>query len=248
MTTTSAAQSQSVPASPITENVNSLLNYRSEASNVQQFILSSSTSVTTSAATPSSTQALQPSNDLDIELNEILDKVIDIVPDSHYDDILKNLDGGMIIGSRQQEEIAQINKIQQSLMQCEEENNFGSNSPPAYPMHGLTPQQILQRRQQQQQQSQSQAFPPPPLYQQRNIRLPQQNQQNPQLNNIVTGSSNVTVAQATNSHQQPNKYGLNMNEMQIFQEQQKKRLLQQQKNQQMVVPVNAQAGPNQLCK
>lgn len=189
---------------------------------------------------------MQPSNELeDFELNDILENVIDIVPESHYAEMLRTIDTEVAAGSKQQEEIAQINKIQQSLMQCEEENNFGNNSPPAYPMQGLTPQQILQRRQLQQ--NQSQAFPPPPLYQQRNLRMPQ-TQQNPQLNNIVTNSTNVTVAQATNSRDQQSKLYNTSLDIHLFQQQQKNRLLQQQKNQQMVVPVSAQAGPDQLCK
>ncbi len=220
--TTSAAQSQQQG----NENQGN-----SFANTIQQFILSSSSnSVTTTAITPSQSQ---PSSEWDSELNDILEKVIDFVPETNYgadmNSLLNSMDSAS--QSKQQEE---INKIQQSLMQCEDEA-FGGNSPPAYPLHALSAQQqIMQQRRQATGFSQ-----PPPVYAQRNVRLPMQQQMN------------STVASPTPNNQQASNK-LSMMQMQIqdqlFQQQQKKRLLQQQQNQQMVVPVNATAGADQLCE
>ena len=64
-------------------------------------------------------------------------------------------------------------------------------------------------------------FPPPPVYAQRQARMPQQ-------------ANSVTLQR--------------LQYQRMLQQQHKERLLQQQQKQQMVVPVNATAGADQLCE
>lgn len=204
---------------------------------VHQFV-SSSPSITSAPASSSTIQ--QP--EWDPELNDILENFIEFDEGNFVEDPMsfQQMNANANAQLKQQEELAQINKIQQSLMECENEDNY-TGSPPAYPIHGLT----AQSRQQQ-------GFnQPPPGYNQRNIRLPM----NVTSNNAVTNSNTATVAQATNSQQankQPNALLLQRIQMQqhqqhqqrLLQHQQKERLLQQQQNQQIVVT----AGADQLCK
>lgn len=197
-----------------------------------QFV-SSSPAITSA---PASSSSNHQQAELDLELNEILEDFIVFNEGNFGDDALsfQQLNASTNAQLKQQEE---INKIQQSLMECENEDNF-TGSPPAYSMHGLTAQSRLQQGFNQ----------PPPGYNQRNVRLPM----NVTSNNIVTNSNTATVAQATNSQQvnkQPNALMLQRIQMQqhqqrILQLQQKERLLQQQQNQQIVVT----AGADQLCK
>lgn len=198
----------------------------------QQFV--SSTPATTSA--PASSSTIQQA-EYDPELNELLENVIEFDESNFCEDILsfQQMHANANAHLKQQEELAQINKIQQSLMECENEDNF-TGSPPAY---GLTAQSRLQPGFNQ----------PPPGYNQRNIRLPM----NATTNSNAAANSNTTiVAQASNS-QQANKQTnalmlqrlqLQQHQQRLLQQQQKERLLQQQQNQQIVVT----AGADQLCK
>lgn len=200
-----------------------------------QFV-SSSPSITSAAASSSAIQQAE----WDPELNDILENFIEFDEGNFGEDPMsfQQMNANANAQLKQQEELAQINKIQQSLMECENEDNY-TGSPPAYPIHGLS----AQSRPQQQGFNQ-----PPPGYNQRNIRLPM----NVTSNNVVTNSNTATVAQATNSQQankQPNalmlqRMQLQQHQQRILQLQQKERLLQQQQNQQIVVS----AGADQLCK
>lgn len=233
----------------------SIQNYQIDSG---QYAASSSTNST--PATSSTHQLAQTTDWEDTELNDILDKVIDFVPEGSYSDgdITSLLSFSAIDSSttstqpsqsKQQDEIAKIQKIQQSLMEFEGDNNI--YSPPAYSLHNLTPQQqnqVLQQRQQQQMAS-GQCFPqPPPVYTQRNVRLAPQSQ-------LVSNSSASTVVQSTNSQQgskqQQNAAMMLQQRMQlqrmVQQQHQKERLLQAQQGQQMLVPSNATASAEQLC-
>lgn len=77
-----------------------------------------------------------------------------------------------------------------------------------------------------------QGFPPPPVYTQRPMRM---NQGNNNINN-----SQPALNQRLQFQQ--------MARDRLLQQQQKERLLQQQQKQSLVVPVNATAGADQLCK
>lgn len=197
-----------------------------------QFV-SSSPAITSAPASSSNIQQTE----WDHELNDILEDFI-VFDEGNFGEDPLNFQQMNATANAQLKQQDEINKIQQSLMECENEDNF-TGSPPAYPLHGLT----AQSRQQQQAFNQ-----PPPGYNQRNVRLPM----NVTSNNVVTNSSTATVAQATNSQQankQPNALLIQRMQMQqhqqrILQLQQKERLLQQQQNQQIVVS----AGADQLCK
>lgn len=202
--------------------------------------VSSSPAITSAPASSSSIQ-LQP--EYDPELNDILEKFIEFDEGNfehpmNFSQLLNSVTNSSHL--MQQEELAEINKIQQSLMECEEEGNF-TGSPPAYPLHGIVQARIAQQQGFSQQ--------PPPGYNQRNVRLPQMNVTS--NNNIVTNSNTTTVAQASNSQQskqQPTAAMLQRLQMQqhqqrLLQMQQKERLLQQQQNQQILVT----AGADQLC-
>jgi hypothetical protein len=209
--------------------VNSLASFE------EQFVSSSPTITSAPASSSSTVQHAE----YDPELNELLENVIEFDESNFCEDILsfQQMHANASAHIKQQEELAQINKIQQSLMECENEDNF-SGSPPAYPLHGLSAQSRLQS-----------GFNPPPGYNQRNIRLPMNVTSN---SNIVTNSNTTTVAQTSNSAQvnkQPNtlmlqRLQLQQHQQRILQQQQKERLLQQQQNQQIVVT----AGADQLCK
>lgn len=194
------------------------------------------------AAASSSTIAQQLDSVIDPELNDILDNLFE---EGNYSEepnmnFMQNVNNSVNNNAqlKQQEEMAQINKIQQSLMECEDEANF-SGSPPAYPLHAIAQNaRALQ-------QSFSQA---PPGYNQRNIRMPQMTI-NTSNSNLVTNSNAAAVAQATNSQKATsNAIMLERIRMQQAQQQiileQKQRLLQQQQNQSIVVT----AGADQLCK
>lgn len=199
----------------------------------QQFV-SSSPSITSAPASSSTIQQ----QEWDPELNDILENVIEFDESNFCEEAMtfQQMNANASAQLKQQEELALINKIQMSLMECENEDNF-TGSPPAYPLHNIPAQNRLQ-----------QGYQPPPGYNQRNIRLPM----NVTSNNVVTNSNTATVAQATNSQQankQPNALMLQRIQMQqhqqrILQQQQKERLLQQQQNQSIVVT----AGADQLCK
>lgn len=196
-----------------------------------QFV--SSSPVITSAPASSTIQQAE----WDPELNDILENFIEFDEGNFGEDALNFQQMNAANANaqlKQQEEMAQINKIQQSLMECENEDNF-TGSPPAY---GVTTQSRLQQGFNQ----------PPPGYNQRNIRLPMNVSSN---NNVVTNSNTTTAPQSSNSQQgnkQPNAMMLQRIQFQqqqrLHQLQQKERLLQQQQNQQIVVT----AGADQLCK
>lgn len=200
----------------------------------QQFV-SSSPAITSAPASSSTIQQAE----WDPELNDILENFIEFDETTFGEDAMnfQQMNANANAQLKQQEEMAQINKIQQSLMECENEDNF-TGSPPAYPLHTLNAQGRHQQGFNQQ---------PPPGYNQRNIRLPM----NSSSNNVVTNSNTATVAQATNS-QQANKQSNAMmlqrfqlqHQQRVLQQQQKERLLQQQQNQQIVVT----AGADQMCK
>lgn len=190
--------------------------------------------VSSSPAPPVSSSTLQPT-EWDPELNDILENFIEFDEGNFGEDQMnfQQMNATANAHAKQQEE---INKIQQSLMECENEDNF-NGSPPAYPLHGMAPQNRIAPSFNQQ---------PPPGY--RNVRLPMNVTSN---NNIVTNSSATTV-QSTNS-QQGNKPANVMllqqriQQQRLLQQQQqleKQRLLQQQQNQQIVVT----GGSDQLCK
>lgn len=208
----------------------------SQGSFEEQFVNVSSSPAATQAPASSSSNAVQQA-EYDPELNELLENVIEFDESNFCEDILsfQQMHANANAHLKQQEELAQINKIQQSLMECENEDNF-TGSPPAYPLHGLPNQSRLQ-----------QGFnPPPPGYNQRNIRLPMNVTS---TNNAVTNSNTATVAQASNSNsqqgsKQTNALMLQRLHQQRIQQQQKERLLQQQQNQQIVVT----AGADQICK
>jgi nuclear receptor coactivator 2 len=209
-----------------------------------QGYVSSSPAITLAPA--SSSTLLQPSDSvIDPELNDILDNLFEEgsyseEPSMNY---MQNVNNSVNNNAqlKQQEEMAQINKIQQSLMECEDEANFSSGSPPAYPLHAIA----------QNARALQQAFSqPPPGYNQRNIRMPQMSI-NTSNNNLVTNSNAAAVAQATNSQKAtPNAMLIERIRMQQQQQQQqiimeqKQRLLQQQQNQSIVVT----AGADQICE
>lgn len=206
----------------------------SAAGSFEQFV-SSSPAITSAPASSSTMQ-----QEWDPELNDLLENFIEFDEIKYGEDQMfqQQMSASASAQLKQQEEMAQINKIQQSLMECENEDNF-SGSPPAYPLHGMTQGRL------QQQQSFNQQQQAPPGYTPRNIRLPINVTTN---SNVVTNSNTATVAQATNSQQsnkQPNAIMLQrMQHQRLLQQQQKERLLQQQQNQQIVVT----AGADQLCK
>jgi len=208
-----------------------------------QFV-TSSPAITLAAASSSST--IQSDSVIDPELNDILENLFD---DGSYNEDpamnflqhVNNINNNAQL--KQQEELAQINKIQQSLMECEDEANF-SGSPPAYPLAALTAQARLQQA--------GYSQPPPGYNQQRNsVRLPQMssvtsnNSNNTSNNNnIVTNSNTTAVAQTTNIQKNINTVFAERFRLQQQQLEQKHRLLQQQQNQQIVVT----AGADQMCK
>lgn len=209
-----------------------------------QFVTSSPANITLAAASSSST--IQNDSSIDPELNDILDNLFD---DGSYNEdptmnFLQNVNNLANNSQlKQQEELAQINKIQQSLMECEDEANF-SGSPPAYPLATMSAQNRLQQGNYPQQ-------PPPGYNQQRNsIRLTQMSvtsnntNNTSNNNNIVTNSNTTAVAQTTNIHKTITPALIERYRLQQQQLEQKTRLLQQQQNQQIVVT----AGADQLCK
>lgn len=231
-------QQQRIAASPMSA-ANLALNQLLVASqanqgtfDVNQFV--SSTPDITSA--PASSSTAQP--DIDPELSDLLENFIEFEPSSGYDDALQNNFQQLSANAealKQQLEIAEINKIQQSLMECEKEDNFSTGSPPAYPIHAAISQQ-----------NRIQTFnqPPPGYNTQRGppaARLQLQNNTN--NSSIVSNSNSPTVAQATNSQQitkpvTPQQLLLQRQQLlqqQRLQEQQKQRLLQQQQNQQFLM-------------
>lgn len=213
--------------------------------NDSQGYVSSSPAAITLAPASSSTISQASDSVIDPELNDILDNLFE---EGSYNEepsmnFMQNVNNSVNNNAqlKQQEEMAQINKIQQSLMECEDEANF-SGSPPAYPMHAINAQNARAL-----QQTFSQ---PPPGYNQRNIRMPQMSI-NTSNNNLVTNSNAAAVAQATNSQKvSQNAILIERIRMQQQQQQQqiileqKQRLLQQQQNQSIVVT----AGADQLCE
>ncbi|KAG5683496.1 hypothetical protein PVAND_012773 [Polypedilum vanderplanki] len=212
----------------------------------QQFV-SSSPGITLAAASSSST--IPTDSVIDPELSDILDNLFD---DGNYNEnpmmnlIQQNTANNNNSNSmKQQEELAQINKIQQSLMECEDEANF-SGSPPAYQMH------VAIGAAQQRQASFTQ--PPPGYADYKRIRLPQMsvtsnNSNNNALNNnnsnsnLVTNSNAAAIAQATNSQKIPSQAQIERFRLQQQVIMEKQRLLQQQQNQQILVT----GAPDQLC-
>lgn len=86
---------------------------------------------------------------------------------------------------------------------------------------------------------------PPPVYTQRTIRMNQMTTNN--TTNTTTNTNNAANSPQTNpalrlQYQQMQREAL------LQQQQQKERLLQQQQKQSLVVPVNATANADQLCK
>ncbi|KAL6431695.1 hypothetical protein ACFW04_007320 [Cataglyphis niger] len=164
----------------------------------------------------------------DPDLSEILDQVIDFVPDQSSADTspIANLLSPLIEAPQNvlNEKMA-INAIQKSLMLCETAVNPTSSTitipgtPPAYSTAlGTTPVTT------------SHSYQPPPMYQQPRIRFTQPG---------VRQTSQFT--QQLQLHQQRSKLNVLHQQQQHQQEQMKQRLLQQQKQQQMVIPSNATA-------
>ncbi|VEN49414.1 unnamed protein product, partial [Callosobruchus maculatus] len=174
-----------------------------------------------SAVAPSALTANQAADPM---LSEILEQVIDIVPD----DLMHLLDGaasGAGISSDGQQlslsETAAINMIQRSLMQCEsvmlKTGQSGMATPPAYST-ALGQQQ-------------GGVFPPPPNYSQAKFQRMQMR--------TAAATGQPYPANITNQlllQQQQRK--------QLLQQQQehKRRLLLQQKQQQLLIPSNAAAA------
>ncbi|KAJ8942844.1 hypothetical protein NQ314_009906 [Rhamnusium bicolor] len=166
---------------------------------------------------------LQTSNDP--LLSDILDQVIDIVPD----DIMHLIDGSD--GQQSQNfqtglsETMAINIIQKSLMQCESVVKSPaspismSGTPPAYSSANITNQN-----------NQSGVFPPPPNYSQ--SKFQQRMQGRPGASQYAGNINSQLLLQQQRKqllHQQQ-------------QQEQKRRLLQQQKQQQLLIPSNAAAN------
>lgn len=227
---------QRMSASPITGNLSHLLSQSGSNQSFEQFVTSSPD---ISAPVSSSTAAQQ---EFDPELNDLLENFIEFEP-GYNDDLQSNFrqltESAQL---KQQQEIAEINKIQQSLMECEKEDNFSTGSPPAYPLHSAMSQQ-----------NRVQPFnqPPPPGYNNQpqrnatNVQLHQRLQQS-NSSNIVSNSNAPTVAQATNSQPVPKptpqqqlliqrQLQLQQQQLRLQQQQQKERLLQQQQNQQFLM-------------
>lgn len=235
-------QMMSRAANVLTSSANSQSPF--DGSDGNQFV-TSSPAITLAPASSSST--IQSDSVIDPELNDILENLFD---DGSYNEdptmnFLQNVNNiNNNAQLKQQEELAQINKIQQSLMECEEEANF-SGSPPAYPLAAMTAQSRLRQA--------GYSQPPPGYNQQRNnIHLPQMssvtsnNSNNTSNNNnIVTNSNTTAVAQSTNIQKSINSVLAERFRLQQQQQlEQKHRLLQQQQNQQIVVT----AGADQMCK
>lgn len=108
------------------------------ASRQQEFPFEPGSFATSTAITPT-----QPQLGCDPELNEILNTVIDIVPDYHGN-ILGMIPEQLVnvtpIQQQNQQDINEkmnaINAITKSLMQIESNAAF-NNSPPAYSMHNV---------------------------------------------------------------------------------------------------------------
>lgn len=109
----------------------------------QGFPIDSGIYATSTAATPT-----QPQMEFDSELSDILNTVIDIVPD--YSNGLNNMLGNIIqeqssvtpTQPQQQQDLNEkmaINAITKSLMQFESSVVYNT-SPPAYSMHGVVTQ------------------------------------------------------------------------------------------------------------
>ena len=213
-----------------------------DGSDSQQFVSSSPAITLAPASSSSSTIAQQSDSVIDPELNDILENLFEEGPynEEATMNFMSNVNNNVNNNAqlKQQEELAQINKIQQSLMECEDEANF-TGSPPAYPLHTINAQNPRAL-----QQSFSQ---PPPGYNHQRSRMPQMTV-NTSNGNLVTNSNAAAVSQATNSRK-PDPLLLERIRMQQAQQQQiileqKHRLLQQQQNQQIVVT----AGADQICK
>lgn len=169
-------------------------------------------------------------------LSDILDQVIEIVPDVNTDaPALMNMINSLEAETQQsvQQQFASqqeflnekmaINAIQKSLMLCES----AVKSPTYQPSmsQGSPQSQPQQQPQPQPQQQPQQQFHPPPMYQQRQ-RFPIQQQQ--QIRQQFSINPQLLMAQR--------------NKIQHQQMQQKQRLLQLQQQQQLVIPSNATAS------
>lgn len=184
---------------------------------------------TTSAVTPT-----QPQSSVDPELSEILNTVIDFVPEYP-----QTMLGGIIskpsanvaapIQPSHQEinEKMAISAITESLMQCE--NTSFSSALPAYSMHSVNNTQ-----------SNLQNLPPPPVYSRQMSRVGQMSG--------AGGAGTVNAAAANAAAAQASRNQFQMQRERMMQQQQKERLLQQQQKQSLVVPVNATASADQLCE
>ncbi|KAJ8920909.1 hypothetical protein NQ315_015702, partial [Exocentrus adspersus] len=165
-------------------------------------------------------------------LSDILDQVIDIVPD----DIMHLLDGsdGQQSNNFQTglSETMAINIIQKSLMQCESVVKSPASpislpgTPPAYSATSVS------------QNNQSNVFPPPPNYSQSKFQQRMQ---------VRSGQpqypGNISSQLLLQHHQR--KQLLHPQQQQQQQQEQKRRLLQQQKQQQLLIPSNAAANEMQ---
>ncbi|KAK6632415.1 hypothetical protein RUM44_007457 [Polyplax serrata] len=182
-------------------------------------------------------------------LSDLLDQVIDIVPDAVCNDSaaiinLLDLDQSTAVNQTpcyqdQLNERLAINAIQKSLMLCESAVKGPASPTITTPSYNSTGQQMST--------SQSAEFPPPLVYQ---VQQQQQQQQPPQQRirfNVQQqlpgrpGAPHYTVASGSlTQHQQQV-----LMQRKLLQEQQQKqhkqRLLQQQQQQQMLVPSNAAA-------
>ncbi|XP_072762171.1 uncharacterized protein [Anoplolepis gracilipes] len=182
--------------------------------------------------TPSNTDPTTWDNQSsDPDLSEILDQVIDFVPDEPSADTspIANLLNPLIpleAPSNVMNEKMAINAIQESLMLCENAVNPTSSTitmpgtPPAYSTAlGTTPVTT------------SHSYQPPPIYQQPRLRFTPGVRQTSQFTQQQLQLQQQRCSKLLQQHQQ----------QQHQQEQMKQRLLQQQKQQQMVIPSNATA-------
>ncbi|KAJ9600431.1 hypothetical protein L9F63_009287, partial [Diploptera punctata] len=188
--------------------------------------------------TASDNASLWEDQSSDPVLSQLLDQVIDIVPDTAIADntpllnMLDVIDTPTSSTSSFQHDINEkmaISAIQKSLMQCE--NNMKSPSSPTISLPGTPPAYTSTAVSQQ-------GFPPPPLYPQPRPRL--------NIQQAVGQLGGVRPASAMSySSSQLNTQLLTQQKRMLLQQQQqqqKQRLLQQQQQQQLLIPNNATAA------
>lgn len=204
----------------------------------QDFHFDTGSFATSTAATP-----IQPSVN-DTELSDLVNSVIDLLPEyqgNMLSSILPETSSSQPSQQPQNQEEMAINAITKSLMQIESTGAFNS-SPPAYSMHNVntqSPVSVFRSIQFKHLFNEShfflpKGFPPPPVYSQRR-------------NAVANSNSNATTTPQTTPAMRL-QFQQQMQREALLQQQQKERLLQQQQKQSLVVPVNATANAEQICK